>query len=148
MLCGYYLLLHKEKRRRWWVRPINERRKEQGDYENLVQEMRLNDVEMFFNYTRLTVEQFDCLLKLVGPSLQKTSFREPITPGVRLTLTLRHLAAGDSIPTLAFSYRMGKSTVCNIINETNTVIWEILHPVVLKEPNKDEWERIAEEYFF
>ena len=42
---------------------------------------------------------------------------------------------------------MGKSTVCNIINETNTVIWEILHPVVLKEPNKDEWERIAEEYF-
>ena len=89
MLCGYYLLSHKEERRRWWVRPINERRKEQGDYENLVQEMRLNDVEMFFNYTRLTVEQFDCLLKLVGPSLQKISFREPITPGARLTLTLR-----------------------------------------------------------
>ncbi|KAF2901427.1 hypothetical protein ILUMI_04760 [Ignelater luminosus] len=62
--------------------------------------------------------------------------------GARLALTLRHLAAGDSIPSLAFAYRMGKSKVGNIINETNQIIWTVLHPTVLKEPNVNGKEYI------
>ncbi|KAL1487991.1 hypothetical protein ABEB36_015371 [Hypothenemus hampei] len=54
------------KPRRWWVRAIYENRATQGDFHNLVQEMRLKDTEMFFIYTRMTTEQFDELLHFVG----------------------------------------------------------------------------------
>ncbi|KAK4885700.1 hypothetical protein RN001_001971 [Aquatica leii] len=126
-----YLRLNKRKTRRWWVRPINRN------------QMRLQDPEQFFNYTRLTTAQFDLLLTWIGPSIAKNSFREPISPGARLALTLRHLASGDSIPTLAFSYRIGKSTACMIINETCDALWIILQPRVLQPPNKIEWQEIS-----
>lgn len=70
----WFLQLEKQRReasRRWWVRPILSRRKEFGDYENLLQEMRLSDQDMFFNYTRMDIQQFDQLLELVGPALKK-----------------------------------------------------------------------------
>ena len=46
----------------------------------------------------------------------------------------RYLATGDSQSSIAFSYRVGKSTVSNIINETCSAIWEVLMPKVLKPP--------------
>ncbi|KAK4887075.1 hypothetical protein RN001_003346 [Aquatica leii] len=84
-----YLLLRRNQHRRWWVRPVNKRRKLQRDYHNLIQEMRLGDTENFFNYTRMSVDQFDLLLSWVGPVIKKRSYREPIGPGERLALTLR-----------------------------------------------------------
>ena len=89
ILISSYLLIKKKKRRRWWVRPIFQNRLGQGHYHNLLQEMRVTDVELFFNYSRLTIEQFDHLLSLVGPLIKKHSYREPIAPAARLALTLR-----------------------------------------------------------
>lgn len=79
------------RRRRWWVRPINQRRNDQGDSEHLIQEMRLLDVDSHFKYCRMTIDVFDELLKIVGPAIQKmrTNFREPICLRTRLYLTLR-----------------------------------------------------------
>lgn len=79
------------KKRRWWVRPINQRRNDQGDGEHLINEMRFLDVESHFKYCRMTVDVFDELLNIVGPAIQKmqTNFREPICPRTRLYLTLR-----------------------------------------------------------
>ncbi|KYN03874.1 hypothetical protein ALC62_05279, partial [Cyphomyrmex costatus] len=45
-----------QQKRRWWIRPINQKRNNQGDGNHLIQEMRLYDVEVHFQYTRLTVE--------------------------------------------------------------------------------------------
>ncbi len=84
--------------RRWWARPIFrlEQRKRQGHHHNLVREMRLKDVESHFNFLRMSPARFDHLLSLVGPQLIKTSKREPLSPGERLSLTLRYLASGES----------------------------------------------------
>lgn len=79
-----------DQRRRWWVRPINQRREEQGASEQLVREMRLHDDESFFNYTRMTMVQFDRLLTLVGPLILKQNTRKDVlSPYVRLLITLR-----------------------------------------------------------
>ena len=51
--------------RSMWVRPIFRRRKQQGEYHNLVQEMRLSDPESHFRYLRMSRERFDCLLSEV-----------------------------------------------------------------------------------
>ncbi|KAJ8369350.1 hypothetical protein SKAU_G00093780 [Synaphobranchus kaupii] len=60
-----------------------------------------------------------------------------------LNLPPIYLASGDSQQSLAFSYRMAKSTVGLIIEETCTALWEALHHQVLKVPDEREWMNIA-----
>ena len=87
------LLLRKRKQRkprRFWIRDIFKSRKLQGDYHNLLQEMRLTDNEKYFNYLRMSNDTFQKLLNIVGPRLTKVyCVREPISAGKRLVLTLR-----------------------------------------------------------
>ena len=54
----------KKIRRTMWVRPIF-RRRHQGEYHNLLQEIRLSDPESHFKYLRMSKERFDCLLSMV-----------------------------------------------------------------------------------
>ena len=74
--------------------------------------------------------RFDNLLSSVGPWLthQTTSTRNSVSPGERLAVTLRYLVTGDSMQTISFSYRLGHSTVCAIIDSTCAALWEALSP--------------------
>ena len=54
-----------KQKRRMWVRPISQRRKQQGEYHNLCQELRLSDPDSHFTYLRMSKERFDSLLALV-----------------------------------------------------------------------------------
>ena len=66
------LLLVRKKRRKpkqMWIRPIYKKRKEQGDYHNLLQELRLNDTESHFRYLKMSKERFDLLLSMVHHSV-------------------------------------------------------------------------------
>ncbi|KAL6416941.1 hypothetical protein ACFW04_014772 [Cataglyphis niger] len=65
---------------------------------------------MFLRYTRMDVLTFYELLRLVGPFLQKRSIRSPICPEQRLAITLRYLATGDQMLSVALAYRVGEST--------------------------------------
>lgn len=75
--------------RRWRVSPINQIRIQQGDYENLFQEIK-NDSEMFYRYTRMTLQHFNKLLELTTPYLTKKSPRA-LVPELRLLIALRYL---------------------------------------------------------
>ena len=55
----------KKKEKVAWVRPIFAKRKQQGEYHNLLQEMRLVDPQSHFAYLRMSKEQFDHLLSKV-----------------------------------------------------------------------------------
>ena len=46
-----------------WVRPIFTLRAQQGEFGNLLQEMRLSDPESHFRYLRMSKERFDNLLR-------------------------------------------------------------------------------------
>lgn len=59
-------------------------------------------------------------------------------------LFYRYLASGDSMTSLSYAYRMGKTTVSNIINETCQAIWDCLWEEVLKPPTTEMWKEIAE----
>ncbi|XP_018370117.1 PREDICTED: uncharacterized protein LOC108765771 isoform X2 [Trachymyrmex cornetzi] len=48
---------------------------------------------------------------------------------------------------LAMSYRIGKSTVSGIIQETCEAIWEVLQPQVLEQPSQQDWIKIEDEFF-
>ncbi|KAK3920018.1 Unconventional myosin-Ia [Frankliniella fusca] len=75
-------------RRRWWVRPVNQLRAELGFHHNLLRETAMGDHEEFFANVRMWPEQFNWLLQQVGPSLEKHSIREPLSPRHRLGLAL------------------------------------------------------------
>ena len=93
---------------------------------------------------------FDDLLRLVGPSLTKerSHFREPLSPGLRLAVALRYLATGESQASLSFNYRLGRSTVCKILDEVLNKIWVTLSPIAVACPSSpDEWIRISRDFW-
>ena len=61
-------------------------------------------------------------------------------------LIFSFLASGDSFRTLSARFRVGVSTVHNIILETCSALWDILQPRVMPEPTKDDWMRIEHEF--
>ena len=91
-LVTLILLLLKKRRtvRRWWVCPILQMREAVDQINNQFEHMYNHDHELFFKYTRLTVEQFDFLLQLMGNSLDKDSIRTPLSKKFRLLFTLRY----------------------------------------------------------
>ena len=97
----------------------------------------------------MSPERFDHLLNLVGHFIQKKrcNSRASISPGERLTLTLRYLATGDSQQSQSFNFRVGRSTASMIIKDTCDAIWTALSPTYLKTPSsEEEWMAIAKEF--
>ena len=62
------------------------------------EELRVDDTGRHSQYMRMTVENFDRILGLVEPHLrrQDTVMRLAIEPGLKLAITLHHLAEGAS----------------------------------------------------
>ncbi|XP_046862866.1 protein ANTAGONIST OF LIKE HETEROCHROMATIN PROTEIN 1-like isoform X2 [Xenia sp. Carnegie-2017] len=147
------LLRQRRKRRnkykkRFWIEDILKRRKELGEYHRLIQEMRLNDPESFYQYFRMTPSRFDLLLGLVGPYLKKNSlYREPVSPEERLAVTLRFLATGDSQQSIAFSFRLGHGTVTKIVEESSEALWSALQPFIKPPTTTSEWKKIATDFW-
>ena len=125
------LLRERKKQRSVWVRKSWKERERQGHYDNLIQEMRLQDHSMYFNYFRMLPSTFDDLLGFVGPSLVRktTNFRKLLPPQLRMAVALRYLATGESQASLSFNYRIGITTVYQILEEVLEKIWEALSPL-------------------
>ena len=134
--------------RRIWVHEINAQRKEKGIYHTLVQELRLGN-DRHSQYFRMNKQSFDHLLSLVAPSITKqdTRLRDSIEPGLKLAVTLHHLAEGASHKSIAAHYRLGRSTVSEIIYDTCQALYEVLQPIYMTTPQSpDDWKAIAQRY--
>ena len=79
--------------RRIWVRPVLLRREQCGEFYTLVQELREHDPEGHRRYFRMSVVEFDDILKKVEPLITKqvTHLRDPIPAAERLAATLRYV---------------------------------------------------------
>ncbi|XP_067944974.1 uncharacterized protein [Watersipora subatra] len=155
LLKKKYLLLKQKKRtlttnsdRRYWVHPINEKRDQLGVYANLIKELREDqDSRRHIKYLRISPENFDYILEAIKPLITKqdTVMRKSIEPGLKLAATLHHLAEGSSHAAISAHYRLGRSTVSQIIDDTCVALWTVLQPIYLKPPSgPDEWRAIAE----
>ena len=101
-----------------------------------------------FRFCRMSPERYDHLLSLVHNGLvKKYHIREPISPGERLAVTLRYLATGDSQTSIGFLFKIGRSTICDIIEEVCDEIWRVLSPKYVSSPTSiSDWKEIAEEF--
>ena len=75
----------RRRRRRFWIHPVHQERRQQGDYLHLIQDLR-DDPAPFQRYFRLSVAQFDVVLELLRPDiqLQNTRWRSSIDLGQQL----------------------------------------------------------------
>ncbi|CAG2193587.1 unnamed protein product [Mytilus edulis] len=103
------------RRRSFWIRPwlATDRRLEFGHYDQLINELRIEDEPFFFNFLRMPPVMFDELLNRVGPRIKKTDtlFRRALSPGLKLAITLRHLATGDKYLTLQYDFRVARNSI-------------------------------------
>ena len=85
----------KRKRTTWGCRWIRNRDKS-GAYKGVIEEVKTDDPTSFRTFMRMDEESFNFLLEKVSPLIkrQDTNMRQAISPGKRLSLTLRFLATG------------------------------------------------------
>nr|XP_055051363.1 uncharacterized protein LOC129437215 [Misgurnus anguillicaudatus] len=138
----------KRKNKRVWVKEWISIRGQQG-LSVLQKELENNDRTGFRELLRMTAEEFDFLLGRVQHLITKqdTKMRRAILPRERLSLTLRFLATGETFKSLRFQYRMGTSTISQIVFETCSALYKVMKDDFLKTPSTEaEWRTIAMDF--
>ena len=135
-------------RRREWVSEVLRKRRSLGEYNNLVQEMRLSEPLRHQQYFRLSRQGFDLLLSRIEHriSRQETNFRSPVSAGERLAVTLRYLASGMEFAALAPTYRLAEPTCRAVVYDTCRAIIDELGPHYLPPPTIDTWTASEAKY--
>ncbi|XP_053597638.1 uncharacterized protein LOC103578317, partial [Microplitis demolitor] len=143
--CGF--TKNKYKKKRFWVHPLYELRRENGFFEAEFPILS-SFPEKFENYIRMSASQFEELLSLIGPHITKKNVvREPISATARLVMTLRYLATGDCMTSISYHYLVCVTSTANIIAETCQVIWDCLQPKVLPYTlTTRDWLKIAGDF--
>ena len=126
----------KRRRREVWVRPWIGRRRQFGLYDQLLVELRQEDQKSFKNFMRMPPDMFDELLARVGPRITKqtTRYREPLEPGLKLALTLRHLASGSTYAAMKYGWRVAHNTQSLVVREVCKAIIDEYMPEVMTCP--------------
>ena len=92
---------------------------------------------------------FRKVLGRVGPLITKkdTQWRDVLEPGLKLAITLRHLATRDSYHSLCFSFQVTHNIISLIVRDFCEVIIEEYADKVVKLPaTPDEWREVAEKF--
>lgn len=120
-----------------WTSEWLRKRDEDGVFAKLLPELRTgdhNEQKLFASFVRMWKDDFDHILKIIGPTIEKqnTTMRTPIRPGARLALTLHFLATGNSFRSLQFLFRIPQCTITTIVPEVLDAIYDALAATYLK----------------
>ena len=128
--------------KRLWVRPwIKER--ELGDIRKgsfvLIDDLLLSDPIKLKNYLRMDITTFNYLANSIKHLIirKDTHYRKAITVNQRVAMALRYLASGESYTSMHMQFRVGLSTISEIVPEVLEALWTVLSPVYLKMPNSE-----------
>ena len=138
------------RQRQYWVRPWIARRLLFGSYENLMVELEREAQGDFINFLRMEPAMFHELLLRLTPRLTKqtTQFRKPLEPGLKLAITLRHLASGDSYHSLSYSFRVPHNTISMFVKDVcEAIVAEYGDEVVTLPTTADAWRDVAQTFF-
>lgn len=96
--------------------------------ENQFSEIIFEPSDEFENLTRLTYRDFEYLLSKVSPIISKkdTHWRLAIPAKLRLAITLRYLATGDSFKSLHFLFKVSSEIISKIVPEVCMALNDVL----------------------
>ena len=89
-----------------WVRPWITRKKSDGAFYTIFQDLKQEDAEEFRGYIRLNTTSFEKFVELLASSLLKkdTVIRECIRPEEMCCVALGHFASGESFRSLEYQF--------------------------------------------
>ncbi|KAL1254285.1 hypothetical protein QQF64_016514 [Cirrhinus molitorella] len=138
----------KKKNKRIWKRECLGRREQLG-LSVLQRESEMTNENGLEDLMWMTGEEFEFLLRMVGPLITKqhTKMRRAISPRDRLSVTLRFLATGKTFSSLSAQYRIGASTISQIVMETCGALYQLMKKDFLRTPSTEtEWRAIAQDF--
>ena len=107
---------HGRRERTVWVKPWLMRRVTLGHYDTLMQELMRESRGDFRSFLRIEPAMFREMIDRLTPRIAKHDDCRPGLPaGMRLAITLRFLATGNSYHSLAFSFRVSYSTISVLV---------------------------------
>ena len=126
---------------------LDKRRQRYGHFSTLLYELKTEDEKAFFNYTRLPKGFYNEVLQRINIRIEKdTWYRKSFLPGLKLSITLRHLACGDSYPSLSYNFRAPPNTISLIVNEVcDAIKAEFAAEVIQCPTSTEEWTSITEQ---
>ncbi len=136
--------------RRQWTRGWILRRRKFGLYDQLMVELRREDRPAFENFMRMPPELYDEVLLRIEHRLTKqyTFFREPLEPGLKLAITLRHLASGAKYSDMKFAWRVPHNTISIIVREVCQAIINEYSEEMLTTPYSPRmWLPVAQRFY-
>ena len=135
--------------KRWWVRPWSTpvERDLTGQYNLLMEHLRVQDVDSFHTAIRMNPDMFNEVLLRVGPRIEKTdtNFRLAHPPGLRLAVTLAYMAHGCSYTSMKFSWRMAHNSISTIVSETvEAIVREYAGELIAFPQTKERWKEMSQ----
>lgn len=112
-----YLVLKKVNKRRRLKRAMWMKNYFQTRNFCILKDLEGNNDVLFKNFTRMSKNNFLNILHMVRPLIEKSDshFRQAIPAEVRLAITLRFLATGDSYSSLMYLFRVSKQSISVIV---------------------------------
>ena len=139
-----------EKETRGKTRNWMKRRESHGYYNNIVQELLMEDPVGFRDMFRMTYSDFQNILQYIEKEItpQDAVFGTRCILGPeRLALTLRYLATGETFQSLELQFRISVRAISYIVKGVCDAIVKFMVPIYIKVPNSvDEWLEIAQKF--
>lgn len=138
------------RQRNVWVRDWITRRPEQGLYDRLMVELRNEDPRSFQNFMRMPPDMFDEIVQRLTPRLTKqtTNFRVPLDPGMKVAITLRHLASGAKYHDMQYAWRVPHNTISKVVREVcEAIIEEYLEEQMSPPTTEEGWRQLSDDWY-
>ncbi|XP_064122501.1 putative nuclease HARBI1 [Macrobrachium nipponense] len=142
--------LHRKDSRagRIWAQEWLTRRQLHGDYDQLLQELNKEDRKGHKNFLRIYPELFEEMVERLTPLSKKdTKMRLAQVVGLKLAVTLRHLASENDYTSLQYTFRVSKSSICRFIPLVCQAIIDTYKPEVMKcSKTPEEWNDVGKRF--
>ena len=139
----------RRRHRALWARQWLLRRELYGDYDNLLWELHREDRKGFKTFIRITATFFEEMVERITPAVikQDTKLRKPLPVGLKLAVTLRFLATGNSYTSLGFSFRTSTSAISLFVPLVCQALIDAYKPEVMRCPTTpEEWNEVARQF--
>lgn len=79
----------------------------------------MKTLQVLLNFLRMPPAMLDEIFARLGPLITKqvTNYRNAIEPGLKLAMTIRHLATGDRYASMKFDFRVPHNTISLCVRE-------------------------------
>ena len=122
------------------------RRPKLGQYKKLMQELKKEDSRGFRNFLRVDYETFQEILHRIEGRITNTpnNYRTPLSAGLKLAITLRYLATGDSYHSLMYGFRVAHNTISKVIRQVcEAILAEYAEEMVPCPTTTEQWMEVS-----